>query len=298
VQAAPVGLALTISATAAKGAAIAATVTTLVKGTLKIMTYVKLKLAIGISAGILLAGGAATVALSGGSAPDDGLTTGEVFKKAQETYAALTSYSDEGKSVATLSGTTITHRFSIKLGRPDLYRIEWEQSSESAGHKSSTAKQVVWSEGKGDFLETFGTARKESNKDSALSSATGISGGASATVPGTFFKMNWGNQLSGMTANKKRQADEKVGEVDCYVFTGDLKGRANTIWIGKQDFLIHQVRTVTSAASMKAIMAEAAKRNPEMAARMPKIEYSDSTATETHEHIVVNQKFAAADFAR
>jgi hypothetical protein len=57
-------LALTISATAAKGAAVAATVTTLVKGTLKIMTYAKLKLAIGISAGILLAGGAATVTLS------------------------------------------------------------------------------------------------------------------------------------------------------------------------------------------------------------------------------------------
>ena len=64
VQAAPVGLALTISATAAKGAAIAATVTTLVKGTLKLMTYAKLKLAIGITAAILFAGGAATVALS------------------------------------------------------------------------------------------------------------------------------------------------------------------------------------------------------------------------------------------
>ena len=65
VQAAPVGLALTISATAVKGAAVAATVTTLVKGTLKLMTYAKLKLAIGITAGILLAGGAATVAISG-----------------------------------------------------------------------------------------------------------------------------------------------------------------------------------------------------------------------------------------
>ena len=65
VQAAPVGLALTISATAVKGAAVAATVTTLVKGTLKLMTYAKLKLAIGITAGILLAGGAATVAIPG-----------------------------------------------------------------------------------------------------------------------------------------------------------------------------------------------------------------------------------------
>jgi len=297
VQAAPVGLAVTIVATAVKNSAAAASTLTLVKGTLKIMTYAKLKLAICVSAGILLAGGAATVALSDGSGPDDGLSAGEVFKKAQETYAALASYSDEGKTIATLNGTTITHTFSIKLGRPNLYRIEWEQSSESAGYKSPAAKQMVWSEGKGDFLEMFGHARKESDKESALSSATGISGGAAATVPGTFFKMNWGNQLGGPVANEKKQTAEKVGDVDCYVFTSDLKGRAKTIWIGKQDFLIHQVRTVTSAASMKAIMAEAAKRQPEIAARMPKTEYTDSPSTETHWNIVVNQKFSPADFA-
>jgi RNA polymerase sigma factor (sigma-70 family) len=299
VQAAPVGLALTISATAAKGAAIAATVTTLVKGTLKLMTYAKLKLAIGITAGILLAGGAATVALSGSNASGDGLTTGEVFKKAQETYAALTSYSDEGKTVATLSGTTITHAFTIRLGRPNFYRIEWQQSSASAVYTSTTVTQAVWSAGAGDFmLNMGGSTTKWKDKETVLASATGISGGAAATVPGTFFKMNWGNQLGGSVANEKQQADEKVGEVDCYVFTSDLKGRAKTIWIGKQDFLIHQVRTVTSAESMKAIMAEAAKRHPEIAARMPKTEYTDSTSTETHENIVLNQKFSPTDFAR
>ena len=89
-----------------------------------------------------------------------------------------------------------------------------------------------------------------------------------------------------------------MGDVDCYVFTNDSKGWTRTLWIGKQDFLIHQVRTVTSAEAMKAAMAEAAKRNPEIAARMPKIEYSGNTSTETHEHIVVNPKFSPADFAR
>lgn len=64
VQAAPLGLAMTISATTAKGSAVAASVTTLANGTLKIMTFAKLKLAAGISAAMLLAGGAITVALS------------------------------------------------------------------------------------------------------------------------------------------------------------------------------------------------------------------------------------------
>jgi RNA polymerase sigma factor (sigma-70 family) len=67
VQAAPVGLAQTISATAVKGTAVAASITTLVKGTLKIMTYAKLKLALGVAVAALLTAGTMTVALSSGS---------------------------------------------------------------------------------------------------------------------------------------------------------------------------------------------------------------------------------------
>lgn len=98
----------------------------------------------------------------------------------------------------------------------------------------------------------------------------------------------------------KRQADEKVGDVDCCVFTSEAKGRVKTIWIGKQDFLIHQVRTLTSAEAMKAALRQAAKVTPVMDARLAEMEktVSDSTSTETHEHIVVNQKFSPADFAR
>ncbi len=64
VQAAPVGLAAGSAATAAKGTAISVTLTTLVKGTVKTMTWLKLKFVAGISTVILLAGGIATVALS------------------------------------------------------------------------------------------------------------------------------------------------------------------------------------------------------------------------------------------
>jgi RNA polymerase sigma factor (sigma-70 family) len=63
VQAAPVGLVVTISATAAKGVAVTATVTALVKGTMHMMTWIKLKLAVGVGLGVLLAGSVATMAL-------------------------------------------------------------------------------------------------------------------------------------------------------------------------------------------------------------------------------------------
>ena len=291
VQAAPLGLAATVTATA-KGTLISATITTLVKGTMKTMTWLKIKFAVGVSVAALLAGGAATVAVSqtGGNR----LTPADIFLKSQAAYAALTSYSDDGKCVSVLNGTTITHTFSIKLARPDFYRVEWEQRTESAGFTSTSEKELIWSEGKGDYLEMLGKVRKESGKESAFASAAGISGRASATIPGTFFSLNSINGLGGSTASAKQKADAKIGEVDCYVLTSESKGRTKTVWIGKQDFLIHQVRIVTSAAAMKAIMAEAAKRHPEI--KLP--EPQDSTATETHEDIVVNQKLSPADFAR
>ena len=293
VQAAPVGLPAAITATAVKGAGISATLTTLIKGTMKTMTWLKLKFAIGLGVVALMAGGMATVAITQTSS-NGKLSTPEIFKKAQETYASLTSYSDDGKSVATLNGQTFTHMFSIKLARPNLYRIEWRQN---LGFYAQTG--IVWSAGSGDFTVMNGIngTRKNASMEDGLSSAAGVSGGAAATIPGTFFKMQWGNQLGGKVSDQKRQADEKVGDVDCYVFTSDLKGRTRTIWIGKRDFLIHQVRTFTGAAAMKAALDQAAKLHPEIATRMPKVEYSDSTATETHEHIVVNQKLAPAEFA-
>jgi len=65
VQAAPMGLAVKLSVVAAKGAATTASITTLVKGTMKMMTWVKIKFAVGVSLVALLVGGTVTVALSG-----------------------------------------------------------------------------------------------------------------------------------------------------------------------------------------------------------------------------------------
>jgi hypothetical protein len=267
-----------------------------IQKTFEIMTYAKLKRALGVALRILLAGSVAMVVLSCRKA-DGNLPASEVFKKAQEKYAALTSYSDEGKTVAILNGMTLTTTFTIRLARPNFYRIEWEQNNDSAFSTSKTKPQAVWSAGEGDFLEMAGKgAQKQASQEMALGGATGISGGAAATVPGTFFKMNWGNQHGSSGAGEKRQADEKVGKVDCYVFASELKGAAKTLWIGKQDFLIHQVRTVTSTEAMKAMMDEAAKRNPGMVP--PPQKFDGLTSTETHTSIVLNNKFLPTDFAR
>jgi len=191
VQAAPVGLAATISATAAQGAAVSATVSTLVQATLKIMMYSKLKLALYVGAAILLAGGATTVVLSGDGTGAN-LPPAAIVQNAQEKYASLTSYSDEGESVAIVNGTTITTTFTVKLARPSLYRIQWQHNSQSALAANTTKTQAVWSAGAGDFMDLGTGPTKQAAREEALGGATGISGNAAATIPGTFFKMNWG----------------------------------------------------------------------------------------------------------
>lgn len=229
---------------------------------------------------------------------DNSLSADEIFKRAREKYASLTSYQDEGKSVSILNGSTITTAFKIKLARPNLYRIEWEQSTESAFATTKQKKQTVWSAGKGDYLDMGFGSQKQNSQEIALASATGISGSAAATIPGTFFVLNWGNQLGGAITGQKAQADEKVAGVDCYVFSSELSGRIRTIWIGKQDYLIHQVQNVTSPAAMKAMMDEMARKHPEMAAQLQKTGNLGMTSTETHDNIVVNAELSAKDFGK
>ena len=85
VQAAPAGLAITIAATAVKGPAAAASTLALAKGTLKIMTYAKLKLALGIAAAALLVAGTVNVAVS--SMTDDDKTSVGVASEQEKTFA-------------------------------------------------------------------------------------------------------------------------------------------------------------------------------------------------------------------
>ena len=153
VQAAPVGLAVTVTAAATKGAAISATITTLVKGTLKLMTYAKLKLAGGIAAGILLAGGAMTVAvsqISGGNS----LTVPEIAKQTQDAYAAMTSYSDTATGTSEGGGQTSETTCTIRSQRPKQYRVEW-----AANGGLYQSKGLVWSDG-GASYEVMDAADK------------------------------------------------------------------------------------------------------------------------------------------
>ena len=347
VQAAPAGLATTLTTAAVKGASISATITTLVKGTMKTMTWLKLKFAMGVGIVALLAGGAATVAISQTSG--EGLTAQKIAEKSRDAYASLASYSDSGTVVYEIGSQKLITAFKLRLQRPNLYRIDWTQTGGLA-----TTKGLVWSDGSGDYslmgdpmganvLGQSAKLKKMPNMKTALALATGLSASAASTIPGAFFNQDLGDVFIAPVRSGRhplqKEPDVKMGDMDCYVVSSTLDfskipdnggkpGTATTtLWIGKQDFLIHQSRTkyvekvdagATSAQAIddaikkslimqnKPVTPEAiAAMRPQMIVIMKQVQTtlksgfeSGVVSTQTHENIIVNQKFSPADFAR
>ena len=168
----------------------------------------------------------------------------------------------------------------------------------------------------------------------ALARAMPLSAFASSTIPGTFFNQNLGDFIAPAASGRfplKEEADAKIGNVDCYVVSSGMidlsqvpdirkPGTASaTLWIGKMDFLIHQcrIRYVEKVDLSDQAIDEAIKRSlamqhkpatpeaiaalrPQMNEIMKQLQSSFKSGivyTQTHENIVVNQKFSPADFA-
>jgi RNA polymerase sigma factor (sigma-70 family) len=293
VQAAPAGLQGTIVATAIKGTAISATLTTLIKATMKTMTWLKLKFALGATVVALIAAGGASVAISQNH-PGEKFTAQQILQKSKNAYAALTSYSDEGTSASTVGTNSVApHVFSIRMARPNLYRIQWKQDS---GFFVSTG--LVWSAGHGDFQQTTAVPpRQERDMQEAFSNAAGISGGSTMSVPAMVFDINTRNQLPWAMQNATRLPDEKIGRENCYVLTRSSGERITTIWIGKRDLLIRQIQHDTSAAGLKATLNAEAKKRRQFPTPVSNAVLGDSQSIETHTKIAVDQPFTEKDFA-
>ncbi|HVU07897.1 MAG TPA: sigma-70 family RNA polymerase sigma factor [Verrucomicrobiae bacterium] len=325
VHAAPVTLAKSVTAAAiAKGSMASASTLTLVKGTMKMMTWMKIKFAIGVSVIVLLAGSAATVAFSQ-IGESDNLPPKEIVKKAMDKYASLTSYNDTGKYISVRNGkTNNVTAFKIRLGRTNLYRIEFEETPFPA----VPTRGAVWSAGKGGFamfgendFGSKGRIEKLPDMKSALLRAA-LAGWGAANA---FFNLG-GNLkvLSIWDPNKvEKQNDEKIGNVDCYVISGTENNLTRTVWIGKRDFLLHQSQTIAKAPMQmgadnatfdKEFEREAkdlltkmnqeitpdaiAAKKAELWQAMKEANNSTTIQTETHMDIVVNQNFSPADFQR
>jgi len=274
VQAAPALLAKSVTAVAiAKGAAASASTLTLVKGTMKMMTWLKLKFALGSGVALLVTVGAVTVTFSENNKADN-LAAKEIAKRSLEKYASLTSYSDTGKSVTLRNGKMIDTTISnTRMEKTNLFRIEWEMIPP----QGTPTKNAVWSAGDGYFCiqaETSYSPPAWSKKEQTIKAALGNAGRASPNVPNAFF--NLGSSIGLLATdgrpNVVRQKDGKIGSFDCFVIAWKGEIGATTLWIGKQDFLLHQSQTESALGG------------------------SPTSFTETREDIVINQPFTKSDF--
>jgi len=283
-------------------------------------------------------------------------TAQDIVAKVRDAYAALSSYGDSGTVTMSMGSQDLSVNFKTRLARTNLYRIEWEQSTGIKG--------AVWSAGAGDYLQVDAgsepgpaaaatmsasglkndsNSRKMPDRRAALVKAVGLTYGGSSVIPGVFFNQNYGDAFVWPAISGhhplKQEPDATVGGVDCYVVSTevDLSKEPNaqkpgtesaTVWIGKQDFLIHQSRTrymekVDDKAAMSdKTIDEACKKSlemqnkpatpeaiaalrPQMRTIMKQVESTLKTnfkngvvTTQTHEDISVNQNFSPSDFGR
>jgi len=333
VQAAPPSVVSTTTvAILANLSAIGSPTIPLVKATLKFMTWAKAKFALALGATSLLAGGAITVALT--SSPPDQISAPDILRKAHEHYRSLSTYSVSGKISLEMNDQRIVNNFSLPLARPDRYLIQWKRAPGSPPLPRSALRfanqGIVWSAGDLNFL-LVNNLRYYQSADTyvALGSAIHSAGAFPVASAIAFFGWDW-HGFGGMDgaspirsfafsgpsppeSHFARMKDDKVADIRCYVVTAKEPGATITLWIGKQDLLIHQSRVFKSALKMpplddKAIGQMLASRNipvspqsialakPMINQQIEQFFKSPLTVTETDEVMAADSAFSQNDF--
>jgi hypothetical protein len=260
------------------------------------MNYTKLTFVFCICIAAMLAGGETTELYSSNASSND-VSPAQILKMVQENYAAMTSYEDEGQIIRA-DDSTSPIVFTIRLARTNFYRIEWKQGSQSLSAAVSRRPQAVWSSGAGHFLEIGCGPQAQGNRRVSLTHAASNSKGAATSIPCVFFQMPGGalgNHSDDPSVSQTRLPDERLGAVDCYVLMREVQGQIKTLWIGKDDLLIHQIKTVTSAEAMRGMLTSAGAGFEIIEA----VQRSGSlafTSIEIHTNIVVNRRFSRSDF--
>lgn len=129
------------------------------------------------------------------------------------------------------------YTFSIKLARPNLYRVEWESRA-----PNMVSSGAAWSAGDGNFVTVPGQASPMRPKDmsAALPMATGISGGAAGTIPEIFFGLDNNRLKPGKDAAFK--PDAEIENDPCYAIAEKTGAMGVTVWISKKSKLLRQIR--------------------------------------------------------
>lgn len=172
------------------------------------------------------------------------VTPSGIFEKVEAAYESMNTYKAEGTIISNIdtgeTKTSIETTFSIILKKPNLYLISWTQKNMAMPGMSQSG--AVWSDGAQPYLYMGGMnayARMASDK-LALGAATGISGGATSTIPSLFLSV-FKDQPAPFSRLKDPQMEktEKVGKEDCYVISGSSSiSKKEAFWVSKKSYVI------------------------------------------------------------
>jgi RNA polymerase sigma factor (sigma-70 family) len=270
--AAPLGVVSGIKAAAvSKGVSAGPSTAALMKGTLKTMGWSYPKQMGAVLLAALLLTGAGLGSLSARREIPDGLTPGDIYRRTRQRYDSLTSYRANGEESMGYGGQRKTFAFYTHLGRPDYYRVEWAMPIFTEGNIETVPDLgALWSAGKGPFIMTGslpapGSGRtpsplqtflccKMDDDQRAIISVLGLADGA-MSVPVIFLKPGF-DRLNEIAEGPdvQRLKDETVDGFRCFVLArtfghkfakSGTPPRMEKFWIGKNDFLIHQIENDT-----------------------------------------------------
>lgn len=187
----------------------------------------------------------AGIAVLGTNAFADDVTPAQVFEKVAAKYKAMQTYRAEGSIVNDIDALGRTMKmetsFSIILKKPNQYLITWTTTMVRSGMMQSGA---AWSDGTQPYLYMhvgpMNAYSKMLNDESALASATGISNGATFTIPSLFLSVFKKPETPfARLRDPKIERSENVGDEECYVISGSsTTSKGETFWISKSRNLI------------------------------------------------------------
>ena len=169
----------------------------------------------------------------------------EIVRKALARYGSLPTYAAEGviKEDMIVDGQpqVVETRFSIRLGRPDSYRILWRKT-----FKGKDWDGVVWKAKGKPRVRLDKIAFDAADDLEALRSTSGNSAQATVTIPSLFFPALESESVLRRLAGFELLGTEEVGGEECFRIAGaSPEGDRTELWISKKRQLVVQVRVKT-----------------------------------------------------
>lgn len=187
------------------------------------------------------------VSIASTSASTQELDAAKILASVESTYKSMRTYASQGTVTVDMEAdgnrTKIETEFSIRLKKPNLYRITWTQKTTTGAMTMAMNNSgAIWSDGTERYMYLgMGDTYTAMQSDGiAFASATGVSGGVTATIPPMFLKMDGAFPgLLSRFVNPKLHGTEKVNGEECYVIAASsAASKSEILWVSKKRKLI------------------------------------------------------------